>query len=154
MSDQKLIEGRARVAEIDPAIEGLQKRRKRLTDFLGKFAQAKLPAITDPAMTKEEYSDDFEKIWKYYKEKTGREVEKKKAFAAYKKISRAELPALFRAISNYGSSREVKEGYSKHFHRFLREDFWPAWSNKIPTPEDKKTERIDAKEIVKGVFRK
>ena len=150
----KAQEIRSRIAEIDYIILKLQERRKRLSDSLSKFAQESLPLPEDPAQKKEEYSEVFERHWKFYVEKTGRNADKRKAFTAHKKINAREYQAIVRAISNYGASRTVKDGYARDFHRFLRDDFWPTWVNKIPTPEDKFTVQKDAREIVKGVFKK
>lgn len=121
----------ARIAEIDHTIATLQDRRKRLVDFLQMSRQAVLPLPEAPT-EREVYSEAFEVRWKRYVALTGQGVEKKAAFKAFKKIDAASYPELDKAIENYGKGEHVGRGYVRHFHRFLREDYWTAWINRKP----------------------
>lgn len=150
-AQKKLLEGGARIAEIDLTIQRLQKRRQDIVNYCAKLGQLELPKGEDPAQKPEEYSEEFEKVWKKYAAATDRHVEKRAAFSRFKKIKAAEYPYLHKAIDNYARSKTVQGGYSKHFHRFLKDDFWMEWINRrddaLP-PEDKRSPR----DIVRGVL--
>ena len=149
--DPKILQGQARIAEIDLTIEKLRARRKSITDYLSKLGASELQTVEEALMPKEEYSKAFEEFWTLYAEGTGRRVEKNKSFQAFKKIKVSEYPYVKKAIENYIQGRECKKGYSKHFHRFLREDYWPAWINQKPEAED---DTRSSKDIVKGILKK
>lgn len=148
---QKLLEGGARIAEIDLTLQRLQKRRQDIVNYCAKLGQLEIPKGEDPAQTQEQYSEAFEKVWKRYADATGRHVEKRAAFSRFKKIKAVDYAFLDKAVDNYARSKTVKDGYSKHFVRFLKDDFWPIWVNKrddaLPA-EDKRS----ARDIVRGVL--
>lgn len=150
---QKLQEGGARIAEIDLTIARLQARRQHIVNYCAKLGQIQLPQGEDPAQKPEEYSEAFEQLWKLYAAATGRHVEKRSAFSKFKKISADQYPYIRKAIENYARSRTVKDGYSKHFVRFLKDDFWPIWINKrddaIPAPDNRSPREI-AREVLRG----
>ena len=120
---ERLIQARSRIAEIDLMIQGLQMRRKKIADYCGRLSQEKIDLGPDVAAQTADYSAEFETAWALYAELTGRRVEKKAAFARFKKISADQYPFILKAIKNYGASREARRGFTKHFKRFLQDDF-------------------------------
>lgn len=148
----KIIQGEARLAELDLAIEKLQARKEVIKRYVSKLksenAQLRIP--TTEAVEEVSYSNEFEDLWKLYSAKTGRQVEKKAAFRIFKKIKPSEHSFLKKAISNYGDSRQSKEGFGVYMKRFLKEDFWPAWIN--AKPQDNVNEKISAKDIAREVL--
>ena len=150
---EKINQARARVAEIDLSLEYLTNRRKRLTDWLAKQNVKPSLLLQDESQAKDFYSEAFSEVWELYASATGRRVEKRAAYARFKKIPALSYPQLKKAIQNYGRSREVKRGFSKHFMRFLKDDYWPDWINREPEPmdeEDKKSARQAAQEAIRG----
>ena len=149
--DPKIIQGQARIAEIDLLIQNLTKRRKAIQDYLTRLGDKGTSTIEDPVLPKEAYSEAFEALWKLYSEATDRHAEKRKAFEKFKKIPSAEYPLIKKAIENYACGRECRDGFSRYFIRFLKDDFWPIWINRKPSAG---ADDRSARDIVKGVFRK
>ena len=145
-----ILQGQARIAELELAIDRLRDRKKKIEDYLAKLGATKQPAESDPTLKREVYSEAFEELWKAYLAGTQQHAEKKKAFQVFKKIPVNEYPLIRKALENYLLSDTVKRGFARHFFRFLKEDFWPGWINKKPTETEERT----SKEIVKSIFKK
>lgn len=147
----KILEAKSRIAELDRMQEELTKRRKRLTDWLAKQNVKTLDLGLDPALKASDYSEAFASRWKTYSSLTGRQVEKKAAYKRFLKIPASKHRDLDKAILSYGSSKEVKRGYSKHFVHFLKDDYWPAWVNVAPAAmdqDDKNSAAQAAREVL------
>lgn len=144
-------QGNARIAEIDLMVKNLLARKKRIFDYLASLGDKRQETIADPVLPTEAYSEAFEELWKIYAKATDRHAEKRKAFDRFKKIPVNEYPLIRKAIDNYTQSRECRDGFSRYFVRFLKEDFWTVWINRKPSagPDDR-----SARDIVKGVLRK
>lgn len=69
----------------------------------------------------EGYPDWFEKIYQGYPRKQG----KSKGFAKAKKLTEEERNQLETAIAHYARSKDVQDGYVKHFDTFMGE--WRDW---------------------------
>lgn len=128
---QKIVEGKARLAEIDLVLAHLTKRRKMLSDWLVKQGQTALVSKND-INTREVYGQDFERLWGLYPARNGMKVEKKAAFQKFKAVKPQDYPALEKAIKNYSRSAEVKRGAVRDMVRFLKPEFWPMWLNPSP----------------------
>jgi len=75
----------------------------------------------------EEYTAEFEEIWKMYPERNGMKREKRKAFRRFMKTKAADFMSIRKAVFNYSRSVDAKTGYARDMVRFLNDDFWPAW---------------------------
>jgi len=147
----KILEAKSRIAELDRMQEELTKRRKRLTDWLARQNVKSLDLGLDPALKASDYSEAFSIRWRVYSSLTGRQVGKKAAYKRFSKIPVSKHQELDKAIRSYGSSKEVKRGFSKHFVHFLSDDYWPAWVNVAPAAmdeDDKKSAAQAAREVL------
>lgn len=130
----KIIEGHARVKEIDETVAHLLAKRKRYTDWLEKHKDVKLPDLPagKPEMTDEAYSEEFESLWKLYPSRNGVKAEKKAAFRKFKNLKKIDKDALKKAILNYAKGPDAKRGFARDMVRFLKEDYWPMWIHPSP----------------------
>jgi hypothetical protein len=78
---------------------------------------------------KHKYTDDFEKVWKYYNKGKTNPGSKKNAFIKWKqkKLSKLPIPIVFEIIDLYKNS--VSDvSYTKHFATFLSQEIYEAFS--------------------------
>lgn len=123
MSTVKIIEGEARIKEIDLLISQLQERRKVIADWLENKKSPKPEKIKPD----QPYSDIFENLWILYPPRNGIKSEKRAAFNKFLKMKKYNLDNLKAACWNYARSQEAKRGYARDMVRFLKEDYWPQW---------------------------
>lgn len=150
-----IIEGQARLAELDLQLNHLNKRRETLRRYLDKVKrqakQLNIPLAPEEVKA-EPYSQIFEEVWSIFTHATKRNAEKRAAFKAFKKIEPSDYDTLRRAIRNYTESREVVEGFGVYMKRFLKEDFWVSWINKQDPPTAANSKQ-DARSIARGVLK-
>ena len=78
---------------------------------------------------KHKYTDDFEKVWKYYNKGKTNPGSKKNAFIKWKqkKLSKLPIPIVFEIIDLYRNS--VSDiSYTKHFATFLSQEIYESFS--------------------------